>query len=324
MKKLIKSISLAAVLLLSLATFSVSAAKFVTIGTAGVTGVYYPAGGAIAKMINQKRDEYGIRATVESTGGSVFNVNALTVGDLEFGVVQSDTAYQAVMGQGDWESKGKQDKLRSVFSLHPELVNLIVASDEKITDCKSLKGKRIAVGNIGSGTRENAKDALSTCGLEFSDIIAEDLKASEAAAMLGDGRIAGYFYTVGHPNGSIKEAAAGVRSVRFLGFEAFEQLLKDKPYYVSQRVPTELYTGVSNSSSEVLNTFAVKALFLTSADVPVDVVYAATKEVFENFDEFKSLHPAFAVLTKEEMLQGLSAPLHPGAEKYYRETGLIK
>lgn len=301
---------------------NIFADQFVTIGTGAVTGVYYPVGGAIASLINAKKDVYRLKATVESTGGSVFNVNALMAGDLEIGVVQADRAYQAWNGLVEWASKGKQTKLRSMFSLHPELVNLIVAEDTKIKSCADLKGKRIVVGEIGSGTTQNAKDALSTCGLSFSDISPESVKSAEGAKLLQDGRIDGYFYTVGHPNGAIKEAAVGSRKVSFVPFTAVDNLLKTYPYYVKSEVPVKEYPGVLNK--ENTPTFAVKATLLTSSEVDEKLVYAITKEVFENLDTFKSLHPALSGLTKEGMMEGLVAPLHKGAEKYFREVGLLK
>jgi len=185
---------------------------FVTIGTGGITGVYYPTGGAIAKMVNKKRKEYGIRATVESTGGSVFNVNAVMSGDLEFGVVQSDRQYQAMKGLAEWKKAGPQKDLRAVFSIHPESITLVAAVDADIKDISDLKGKRVNIGNPGSGQRQNAIDALTAIGIDYKkDLQAEGIKAAESAGLLQDGRIDAFFYTVGHPNGSIKEATAGKR-----------------------------------------------------------------------------------------------------------------
>ncbi|NNL76185.1 MAG: TAXI family TRAP transporter solute-binding subunit, partial [Desulfobacterales bacterium] len=140
---------------------------FVTIGTGGITGVYYPTGGAIARMVNAKRKEYGIRATVESTGGSVFNINAIMSGDLEFGVAQSDRQFQAVKGIANWKDAGPQKDLRAVFSIHPETVDLIAAVDSNINSLQDLKGKRVNIGNVGSGYRKNAIDALVANGLDF-------------------------------------------------------------------------------------------------------------------------------------------------------------
>ena len=294
---------------------------FITIGTGGITGVYYPTGGAIAKIVNKKKDVYGIRCTVESTGGSVFNVNAIMAGDLQFGVVQSDRQFQAINALAEWKDKGKQEDLRAVFSIHPESITLVAAVDAGINDIADLKGKRVNIGNPGSGQRQNSIDALEAVGIDYkTDMNAEGIKASESASLLQDGRIDAFFYTVGHPSGSIKEATAGARKVRFASITGIDSLLEKYPYYAKAFIPVKLYPGAENT--ENVDTFGVKATFVTSAKVPEDVVYAVTKEVFDNFDSFKSLHPAYAVLTKEGMLEGLSAPLHPGALKYYKEAGL--
>ncbi len=303
----------------------VFAVKFVTIGTGGITGVYYPTGGAIAKIVNKKRKEYGIRCTVESTGGSVFNVNAVMAGDLDFGVVQSDRQYQAIHGIKDWKDKGKQTKLRSVFSIHPESCTLLAAVDAGINTIKDLKGKKVNLGNHGSGQLGNSTDALKAIGFDLEkDIKAEYIKAAEAPGLLQDGRIDAFFYTVGHPSGAFKEATAGARKVKFVSIAGpeIDAMVASYPYYASSFVPVDNYPGAKNDAN--VDTFGVKATFVTSADVPDDIVYAVTKEVFENFESFKKLHPAYKVLTKENMLEGLSAPIHPGAMKYYKEAGLIK
>ncbi len=295
---------------------------FVTIGTGGITGVYYPTGGAIAKMVNKKRSEYGIRATVESTGGSVFNINAILAGDLEFGVAQSDRQFQAVKGIEDWKDKGPQKDLRAVFSIHPESVDLIAAVDANINSLADLKGKRVNIGNVGSGYRNNAIDALVANGLDFEkDFHAESLKAAEAPGLIQDGRIDAAFYTVGHPSGYYKEATSGVRKVKFVPITNIDSLLAEYPYYAKSETLMKNYPGAVNDE-EAVPTFGVKATLVTSAKVPDDVVYAITKEVFDNFEDFKKLHPAYEGLTKKGMLEGLSAPIHPGALKYYKEVGL--
>lgn len=295
--------------------------QYVTIGTGGITGVYYPTGGAIAKIVNKKRDTYHIRCTVESTGGSVFNVNAVMAGDLEFGVVQSDRQYQAMKGEAEWKDKGPQADLRAVFSIHPESVTLVAAVDSGVKDIADLKGKRVNIGNPGSGQRQNSIDALEAVGINpESDLNAEGVKAAEAPGLLQDGRIDAFFYTVGHPSGAIKEATAGTRKVAFVTITGIDNLLAKYPYYAKSFVPIKMYPGAANDAD--VETFGVKATFVTSAKVPDDVVYAVTKEVFDNFEDFKKLHPAYAVLTKEGMLEGLSAEIHPGAMKYYKEAGL--
>ena len=295
---------------------------YATIGTGGITGVYYPTGGAIAKMVNNKRDQYNIRCTVESTGGSVFNVNAVMAGDLEFGIVQSDRQYQAIKGQTEWQEKGPQSDLRAVFSIHPESVTLVAAVDADIKDIRDLKGKRVNIGNPGSGQRQNSIDALEAVGLNYeTDLSAESVKAAEAPGLLQDGRIDAFFYTVGHPSGAFKEATAGVRKVRFVPISGIDELLAKYPYYAKSMVPVKEYPGAENQGD--VETFGVKATLVTSAKVPDSIVYAVTKEVFENLEEFKGLHPAYGILTKESMLEGLSAEIHPGAMKYYKEAGLI-
>ena len=300
----------------------VAKTTFVTIGTGGITGVYYPTGGAIARIVNKKRKVYGIRCTVESTGGSVFNVNAIMAGDLEFGVVQSDRQFQAIKGMAEWEDKGPQKDLRAVFTIHPESITLVAADDAGIKSINDLRGKRVNIGNPGSGQRQNSIDALDNAGINFeADLKAEGVKAAEAPGLLQDGRIDAFFYTVGHPSGAIKEATAGRRKVHFVPITGVEKLLSKYPYYAKAQIPIKLYPGATNQSD--VDTFGVKATFVTSAKVPDRVVYAVTKEVFDNFEAFKKLHPAYEVLTKENMLEGMSAPIHPGAMKYYKEAGLM-
>lgn len=300
---------------------AVSKIKFVTIGTGGITGVYYPTGGAIARIVNKKRSVYGIRATVESTGGSVYNVNAVMSGDLEFGVVQSDRQYQAINGLAEWKDKGPQKDLRAVFSIHPESITLVAADDSGIISLKDLKGKVVNIGNPGSGQRQNAIDALENAGINWkTDLKAEQVKAAEAPGLLQDGRIDAFFYTVGHPSGAIKEATAGKRKVHFVPITGVDALLAKYPYYAKAFIPMKVYPGATNSTDTM--TFGVKATFVTSIKVPESIVYAITKEVFDNFESFKKLHPAYQVLTKKGMLEGLSAPIHPGAMKYYKEVGL--
>ena len=299
--------------------------QFVTIGTGGVTGVYYPTGGAIAKIVNKKRKEYGIRATVESTGGSAFNVNALMSGDLEFGIVQSDRQYQAWNGLAEWKDAGPQKDLRAICSLHPETIILVAADNSGINKLADLKGKHVSIGNPGSGFRKNAIDALQAVGIDYEkDIQAENLKAGEQAKMLQDGRIDAFFYTVGNPNGSIKEATSGKLKVHFVPIEGpgIDAMIQKWPYYTKAVVPIRFYEMATNK--EDVPTFAVKATLCTSAKVADDVVYAVTKEIFDNLDELKSLHEALSVLDKQDMLKALSAPIHPGAMKYYKEAGLMK
>ena len=213
--------------------------KFVTIGTGAVTGVYYPTGGAISKMINDKFEQYGIKATVESTAGSVYNINAVISGDLEFGIAQSDRQYQAVNGQAEWERTGSTKVLRSVFSIHPESITLIASADSNITSVQDLKDKRVNIGNPGSGQLQNSKDVLSAFGITTEDIKSEYVKAVEAPGLFQDEKLDAYFYTVGHPNGNIKEATSGRIKVDIISITGpeIESMLTRYPYYAKTMIP---------------------------------------------------------------------------------------
>jgi TRAP transporter TAXI family solute receptor len=244
-------------------------------------------------------------------------------GDLEFGIVQSDRQYQAWHGLAEWKDKGPQKDLRAIFSIHPESVTLVAAEDAGIKTIQDLNGRRVNIGNPGSGQRQNAIDALEAAGIDYrKDLMAESVKASEAPGLLQDGRIDAFFYTVGHPSGAIKEATAGTRKVYIVPITGTDKLIARFPYYAASSIPVAFYPNATNRAN--IDTFGVKATFVTSAKVPDKIVYITTKEVFDNLEEFKKLHPAYQVLTRANMLQGLSAPIHPGALKYYKEVGLLK
>jgi TRAP transporter TAXI family solute receptor len=298
---------------------------FVTIGSGDFTGVYFPTGLAIAKMINKKRNEYGIRATVQSTRGSAFNLDTIMAGYLEFGLIQSDIQYQAFNGLAEWSKKGPQKELRAVFSIHNESVCLVAAVDTDINAIADLKGKRVNIGNPGSGQYQNAIDALQAAGINpKNDIDAEKVKASEAPVLLQEKRIDAFFCTVGHPSKTLQNATTGERKVRFIPIvgSGIDQLVAEQNYYTKTTVPiTQFYPGAQNSAD--VKTFGVIATLCTSSTIPDHVVYNITKEVFDNFAEFKGQHPALGDLTKEDMLNGLSAPLHAGATKYFKEVGLM-
>ncbi len=299
--------------------------NFITIGTGGVTGIYYPTGVAISRMVNKKYDEYNIKATVESTSGSVFNINAVLNKDLVFGVVQSDRQYQAYNGLAEWAELGKQTNLRSVFSIHPESITLIASEKSSIRQVEDLKGKRVNLGNPGSGYLQNSRDVLKAVGLdEEKDLSAEYVKAVEAPGLLQDGRIDAFFYTVGHPNGNIKEATSGRIKVFIVPITGpdIDKMLEQYSYYAESKIDHSFYPYTLNK--EDVATIGVKATFVTSKETEESIVYAITKEVFENFEAFKSLHPSYSVLTKKDMLTGLSSPIHKGALRYYKEAGLDK
>ena len=299
---------------------------FVTIGSGDFTGVYFPTGLAIAKMINKKWNQYEIRATVESTSGSVFNLNTIIAGYLEFGLAQSDIQYQAVKGLAEWAKKGPQKELRAVFSIHHESVCLVAAVDADINSIEDLKGKKVNLGNPGSGQYQNALDALQAVGLDpKNDVAAEKVKASEAPILLQEKRIDAFFCTVGHPSEILQIATSGERNVRIIPIvgPGIDQLVAGQNYYTKTTVPVaQFYPGAQDAVD--VKTFGVIATLCTSSNISDHVVYTITKEVFDNFAEFKSQHPALEDLTKKDMLNGLTAPVHPGAKKYYKEIGLVQ
>lgn len=295
---------------------------FVTIGTGGVTGVYYPTGGAICRLVNKGRKVHGIRCSVESTGGSVYNLNTIRAGELDMGVAQSDWQYHAYHGTSKFADQGANKDLRAVFSVHPEPFTVVARADSGIKTFADLKGKRVNVGNPGSGQRGTMEVVMKAMGWTMDDFkLASELKSSEQAQALCDNKIDAIVFTVGHPSGSIKEATTSCDSVMVeVAGPVIDKLIKDNSYYRSAVIPGGMYRGTDTDTK----TFGVGATFVTSANVPDDVIYNVVKAVFENFDQFKKLHPAFSVLKKEEMIKdGLSAPLHNGAVKYYKEAGLM-
>ncbi|AWG33837.1 MULTISPECIES: TAXI family TRAP transporter solute-binding subunit [Alcaligenes] len=296
--------------------------KFVSIGTGGVTGVYYAAGGAICRLVNKDRGTDGVRCSVESTGGSVFNVNTIKAGELDLGVVQSDVGYNAYNGEGQFKDGGAYKKLRSVFSIHPEPFTVLSRKEANVSKFDDFKGKRFNVGNPGSGTRASMDQLLQAMGLDNSFFsLASELRPDEHGPALCDGKIDGFIYGVGHPSANIQDptTSCGAKLVPLTG-PAVDKLVETYPYYAKVAIPGGLYP---NNPDDV-QTYGVLATFVTSEDVPEESVYNVVKAVFDNFDDFKRLHPALANLKKEDMVKnGLSAPLHKGAEKYFKEKGLL-
>ncbi|AWI79399.1 MAG: C4-dicarboxylate ABC transporter substrate-binding protein [Betaproteobacteria bacterium HGW-Betaproteobacteria-13] len=294
--------------------------KFVTIGTGGVTGVYYAAGGAICRLMNKDRAQHGIRCSVESTGGSVYNVNTIKAGELDFGVAQSDVQFNAVKGLNQFKDGGAVTELRAVFGLHPEPLTVLARKEAGITKFEDFKGKRFNVGNPGSGQRATIDVLLPALGMKTSDFsLTSELKPDEHSAALCDNKIDGFAYVVGHPAANIQDptTTCGAKLVPVTG-PGVDKLIKEFPYYAAVTIPGGMYAN----NPDATKTFGVVASFVTSSKVSDDVVYTMVKAVFENFDDFKKLHPAFANLEPKSMIKdGLSAPLHNGAIKYYKEKG---
>jgi TRAP transporter TAXI family solute receptor len=322
MGQMIRSTRLAAAAVVAFASFvgpALAQQKFVTIGTGGVTGVYYAVGGAICRLMNKNRAETGLRCSVESTGGSVFNVNAIKAGELDFGLAQSDVQFNAAKGEGQFKGNVDPD-LRAIFSVHPEPFTVLARPDVGVKQFADFKGKRFNIGNPGSGTLLSMEELLKQLGWTKADFaLAAELKADEQGTALCDNKIDGFFYGVGHPSAAIQDPtiACGAKLISLTG-PAVDALVKGHPYYAKATIPGGMYANNPNPTE----TYGVLATVVTSAKVSDDTVYALVKAVFDNFDEFKKLHPAFAILDPKVMItNGLSAPLHPGAVKFYKEKG---
>lgn len=312
---------LATAALVGALTLPAFAAEFITIGTGGVTGTYYPTGGAICRLVNQYKKETKIRCSVESTGGSVYNVNTIKNGELDFGIVQSDVVYHASKGTGRYQGNTIK-KLKSVMAIYPELLTLVSRKDANINSLADVKGKRINLGNPGSGNEATALNLFKVSGIKKSDLeFAGALKASEMPDALRDNKIDGYFYMVGHPTANIKDASNSV-DVKIVPLKGnnVDKLIKENPYFAKADVPGGIYKGNPDGTP----TFGVKAVLVTSDDVSEKAVYTVVKAILENFEKFKKLHPAYANITKKSLLDGLSAPLHEGAKKYFKEAGILQ
>lgn len=318
MKNLFTGAAVAATL--GLAGAASAQQTFITIGTGGVTGVYYPTGGAICRLVNKDRKEHGVRCSVESTGGSVYNTRTIREGELDFGIVQSDVQSAAMEGVRAFDGDEPYGDLRAVFSVHSEPMHVMVRADAGINSVSDMKGKRVNIGNPGSGTRVLADVLMEAAGVSPDDFaLAAELKSSEQSAALCDGKIDAAIWAAGLPNGSTMEATSTC-DVKILDLttSGTDKVLAANPAYAAAMIPAGLYPG----NEDEIASWGPKATFVTDANTPDEVVYVLVKGIFENFDDFKKLHPAFGTLTEEGMIKdGLSAPLHPGAVKYYKEKG---
>ncbi|MDR1309386.1 MAG: TAXI family TRAP transporter solute-binding subunit [Deltaproteobacteria bacterium] len=298
--------------------------QFVTIGTGGITGVYYPAGGAVCRLVDKGRQAgtHNVRCTVESTGASVFNVNTIRSDPdhLFLGIVQSDVQYQAYNGTEQFAEAGPDPNLRVLFSLQSEAFTLVARKDADINSFDDLPGKRMNLGDPGSGNRNTLELLMKEYEWTPRTFkLATDLKPAEMAGALCDNKIDAYVYVIGHPNGSITEAANTCEShvVPVTGPKV-EAFMAKFPFYPVAVIPGGTYKGTDQD----VQTFGPRATLMAHAELPEDLAYEITKAVFSNLDEFKNLHPALSALTPENMLDGNSVPFHPGALRYFAEAGL--
>jgi len=307
-------------IILKILSLSAYSSQFVTIGTGGVTGTYYPTGSAVCKLVNKYRAKTKIRCSVESTGGSVYNVNSVQNKELDFAIAQSDVLYQAVNGAASFKNKPLK-KLKSIMAIYPELLTLVTRRDANINTLKDIKNKRINLGNPGSGNESTALALFRENRIKRSDLkLAGVYEATEMPDALKENKLDGYFYMVGHPTANIKDSAnaVDVKIVPLTGIK-INNLIKKYPYFAKASIPGGMYLG----NKKDIPTFGVKAVLFTSSEISEKKVYTIVKAVLENFDAFKKLHPAYSNISKKSLLDGLSAPLHEGAKRYYKEIGLL-
>ncbi len=296
--------------------------KYVTIGTGGQTGVYYVVGQSICKLVNRGEKEHGIKCTAPSTGGSVANLNAIKAGQQNMGVAQSDWQYHAYNGTSKFEDQGANKELRAVFSVHLEPFTIVARKDANIATFDDLKGKRVNIGDPGSGSRGTMEVIMQAKGWTMDDFkLASELKSAEQAQALCDNKIDAMVFVVGHPSGSIKEATTSCESVLVpVAGPEIDDLVANNPYYAKASIPGGMYTGTDGDTE----TFGVAATFVSSTATDEDTIYQVVSAVFDNFDLFKKLHPAFTTLDPQKMTKdGLSVPLHDGAAKYFKEKGYM-
>ena len=320
-----KGTSLAWALFAALAGMTLSSAvqaeeKFVTIGSGGQTGVYYVAGQSICRFLNRGAADHGIKCNAPASGGGVANVNGIRSGEFNFGIMQSDHQFKAMKGVAPFEKEGAMEDIRAVFSLQSEVFTILARRDANIASFDDLKGKRVNIGNPGSGQRDTLEEIMQVKGWDRSAFaLAAELKPAEQASALGDNNIDAMTYFVGHPNGAIQEATTTTDSVLVpvTGAE-IDKLLAAKSYFTKADIPGGLYKG----NDAPIPSIGGKAVLSTSANASPEMVYQLVKSVFDNIDRFKRLHPAFADLKEADMIKvGLSAPLHEGAVRYYKERG---
>lgn len=321
MKGLTLACAISAALFGTLSAPTVQAAdRFVTIGTGGQTGVYYVAGQSICRFLNQGAAQHAIKCNAPACGGGVANVNGIRSGEFNFGIMQSDHQYKAMKGLEPFKVQGPMNDMRAVFSLQSEIFTILARKDAAIDSFDALKSKRVNIGNPGSGQRDTFEEIMAVKGWDKSAFrLVSELKPAEQASALGDNNIDAMSYFVGHPNGAIQEASTTTDAVLVpVTGPEIDKLLAEKSYFTKAEIPGGLYKGNPQPTPSI----GGKAVLSVSANTDPEVVYQLTKSVFDNLDRFKRLHPAFAELQEADMISvGLSAPLHEGAERYYKERG---
>lgn len=291
-----------------------AAKTFLSIATGGTSGTYYPIGGAIAQAVSKGTD---LQATAETGNASVANVNLVAQGDIEVAFAQNDITFWAYTGKLMF--KAPLTNIRTIAALYPEHVQLIVTKDSAVKSLEDLKGKRVGVGAPGSGVEGDVRAIFQIAGLKYSDMRVDFLDFGATTSRFKDNQIDAGFVVAGYPTASVMDLAT-TKDISLLSFDAdfLAGLGKEHPYFVPSTIPAGTYRGVDTDTT----TPAVMAILVTHDKVPDDVVYQFTKAMFTNIADVHASHAKGREINLESALSGLTAPLHPGAAKYYKEMGL--
>ncbi len=312
MKKSLLVIAAAAVLLSGCAKKS---NKNYILATGGTSGTYYPFGGAMAQIWNDGIE--GMNVTAQATGASAENLRLISRGEAEFGTVQNDVMDYAYNGSDMFEGNALPN-LATIGTLYPEVVQIAVSKNSGIKTIDDFRGKRISVGDAGSGVEFNAKQILEGYGMTFNDIKKANLSFKESADGIQNGTLDGCFITAGVPNAALQELAftAGLELISI--DDAHAKIIADKySFYTVEKIPGGTYKGTEDDTQAL----AIKATLAVSAKLDTDTVYEMTKTLFENLDKLGTAHAKGKEVSAAKAVTGCSVPFHPGAKKYFKEAG---
>ena len=306
--------------------------SFLNIGTAAITGLYYPTGGLICKVLNSNTQNKDVKCSVQATTGSIYNINSMRKGYMDVGIVQYDWLYNAYFGKSSFQKFGAMQELRSLLNLHQEAFTVVVRGNSDMHTFNDIQGHKVNIGAPGTGILGTMMSVLEVKGWDKDTafLLASDLKSSEEAEALCDHKIDVMTDTIGHPNGALQEASSACRldnSIRILPLtqETIGNIVKRFPYYISTTIPCSVYQITpADNKCEDIPTIGIQAMLATTSALDDHVAYTLVKSVFENISSLQSMHHLFANLTPESMVPNKpDIPIHPGALKYFKEQGLL-
>jgi len=294
----------------------------VSIGSGDLDGASRAAADAVCRAVNRNEAVHGVRCSLETLEGSSANLEGVLGGRIQFGIVTSEDQFQALKGISEWEGRGPQGALRAVVGLQPEALTLVASVKSKVTDIRDLKKKKVLMGEPGSRIRRVAVEALTAVGLDWErDMKALSGSPADGPGWIGEGKIDAFFLLSTHPDEALRQATSAKAKLRIIPITGVDALLEQAPYFGKTTLPAGFYPA-AEAPRDIL-TFGTRATLVTAASVPEAAVYTLTKAIIENLEEIQAAHPALSVLSPKEMPEGLTAPIHPGALKYFKEAGIL-